>query len=164
MSKEPKPWTMPKWMQPFAEFINNTGGNEIDDLVNDHETTVEVNAPRAIICVAVKAQVILLQSLMKHGLLRTKFKRLGENAPDGDYAMMVNSTLAPKLPEDTGFALFVFNLDKSKPMCRYISNVERIDCATVLASFLRSTIDEEKVKEPDNQNTKPKDQDGSICR
>lgn len=144
MKKEPKPWTMPKWMIPLAPLINNTGGNEIEDLVNDHTTTVEVNAPRAIICVAVKSQILLLQSLMKHGLLRSKIKKLSAQATDQDWAQLINTTLAPKMPEDTGFTLFIFNLDKSKPDCRYLSNVKRLDAMKVLASFLKSTMEGEE--------------------
>ncbi len=63
-------WAMPKWMEEYRELINNTGGNSIEELVNNHETTIEENAPLALICVAVKCQVGLLQALYKNNLLK----------------------------------------------------------------------------------------------
>ena len=64
-------WTMPEWMEPFRKLINNTGGNSIEELVNDDGTNSNVfnNAPRALICCAVKCQVDLLKSLHKAGAL-----------------------------------------------------------------------------------------------
>lgn len=72
MSEKEKKWTMPKWMEPFREHINNTGGNPIEELVNDDGTNsnVVVNAPRALICVAVKCQVSLLETLHEKGMLK----------------------------------------------------------------------------------------------
>jgi len=69
-----KKWTMPKWMLPYANLINNTGGNPIEELVNDDGTNSNVfnNAPRALICCAVKCQVNLLESLHRKGLLEVK--------------------------------------------------------------------------------------------
>lgn len=62
-------WTMPKWMEKYMEFIGNTGGNPVEELMNDHETTYEVNAIRALLCVSVKSQVALLYRLAKYGHL-----------------------------------------------------------------------------------------------
>lgn len=56
-------WTMPPWMESYRGLIGNTGGNSIEELMNDHHTVVQVNAPRAMICVAVKSQVALLERL-----------------------------------------------------------------------------------------------------
>jgi hypothetical protein len=58
-----KPWKMPKWMEQYREDFNNTGGNSIEDLHNDDHTTIFENAPRALLCVAVHAQVHLLEKL-----------------------------------------------------------------------------------------------------
>lgn len=64
-------WKMPKWMEPYRDLICNTGGNSIEELMNDDGTNSNVfnNAPRALICVAVKSQVGLLQDLEAHGFL-----------------------------------------------------------------------------------------------
>lgn len=64
-----EPWVMPDWMEPYRELINNTGGNPIEELMNDHTTTVFVNAPRAMLCVAVGSQVALLTQLHDIGAL-----------------------------------------------------------------------------------------------
>ena len=58
---------MPEWMRPFEKYIRNTGGNPIEELMNDHTTIVQVNAPRAMICVAVKSQIALLEELHAEG-------------------------------------------------------------------------------------------------
>lgn len=65
-------WTMPEWMKRYASLIVNTGGNNIEDLVNDDGTNSNVfnNAPRALICAAVKSQVALLELLHEEELLK----------------------------------------------------------------------------------------------
>jgi len=64
-------WKMPEWMKPYEKYINNTGGNPIEELVNDDGTNSNVfnNAPRALICCSVKCQVDLLETLKREGLL-----------------------------------------------------------------------------------------------
>lgn len=66
-----KQWKMPDWMEPYRYFIVNTGGNDVEELMNDNGTNSNVfnNAPRALICVAVKSQVALLVELHKEGKL-----------------------------------------------------------------------------------------------
>lgn len=66
-----KKWTMPKWMEPHRAVIYNTGGNAIEELMNDDGTNSNIfnNAPRALICVAVKSQVSLLERLHESGVL-----------------------------------------------------------------------------------------------
>lgn len=63
---------MPKWMKRYAPLIVNTGGNNIEDLVNDDGTNSNVfnNAPRALVCAAVKSQVKLLELLYEKELLK----------------------------------------------------------------------------------------------
>lgn len=72
MNEKEKKWTMPKWMEPFREEIRDHGGNSIEELVNDDGTNsnIMVNAPRALICVAVKSQVSLLERLHGKGMLK----------------------------------------------------------------------------------------------
>lgn len=66
-----KKWKMPKWMEWYRPYIQNTGGNTIEDLYNDDGTNSNVfnNAPRALLCVAVKSQVDLLTKLHELGHL-----------------------------------------------------------------------------------------------
>ena len=43
--------------------------SDVEDCMNDHETLVQVNAPRAMNVVAVKSKVSLLEQLKKDGKL-----------------------------------------------------------------------------------------------
>ena len=62
-------WEMPSWMEQYRYMINNTGGNTIERLFNDDGTNSNIinNAPLALICVSVKAQVNLLIRLHNSG-------------------------------------------------------------------------------------------------
>jgi phage-related protein len=62
-------WTMPEWMEPYRQHIANTGGNSIEDLMNDQGSTVSNNVIRAALIVSVDSQIILLHRLQKHGFL-----------------------------------------------------------------------------------------------
>jgi hypothetical protein len=72
MATRKKKWTMPAWMRPYRSMIVNTGGNDIEELVNDDGTNSNIfnNAPRAVLCVAVKSQVSLLEALHEAGRLK----------------------------------------------------------------------------------------------
>jgi len=67
--KAKKPWTMPTWMEPYRELITDTGGNDVEELIDD-TTTIQVNALRAVLAVSVKAQVRLLLRLHEVDRLR----------------------------------------------------------------------------------------------
>lgn len=73
-------WKMPKWMEPYRDMIGNTGGNSIEDLMNDDgvNSTVFNNAPRALICVAVKSQVGLLYRMRDSAMLA----KIAQPAPE----------------------------------------------------------------------------------
>ena len=62
-------WTMPEWMEPYRNVITNTGGNPIEDLMNDHDSNMFNNAVRAALCIAVASQVSLLEKLHNEGRL-----------------------------------------------------------------------------------------------
>lgn len=62
-------WKMPKWMKPYRECFNNTGGNEIEKLAVG-KTTYQINAPLAFIEMSVQAQIGMLYALHKKGLLK----------------------------------------------------------------------------------------------
>jgi hypothetical protein len=64
-----QPWVMPDWMEPFRELIHSTGGNPVEELMNDHDANAFNNVPRAMVCVAVKSQVGLLETLYACGHL-----------------------------------------------------------------------------------------------
>jgi hypothetical protein len=66
--KEPKEWVMPEWMEKYRPFICNTGGNPVEELVNDHDSNVQNNWIRTALIVGVKSQVGLLITLHEKGL------------------------------------------------------------------------------------------------
>ena len=61
-------WAMPKWMEKYREHIVNTGGNQIEAMVNGNASPL-VNLPLSTLQACVKSQVALLQQLHKNGLL-----------------------------------------------------------------------------------------------
>lgn len=67
--KKQSAWTMPKWMEPYRDIIKNTGGNSIEELVNDTDSNMHNNYIRAALCIAVKSQVGLLEHLHREGAL-----------------------------------------------------------------------------------------------
>lgn len=64
-----KKWLMPKWMEPYRNLINNTGGNPIEELMNDTTTNGQNNVIRAALIIAVDSQITLLFQLKKKGFL-----------------------------------------------------------------------------------------------
>lgn len=64
-------WKMPAWMEPYRGLFNNTGGNTVENLMNRDpaEANVVINAPVALLCTAVEAQVSLLVDLRRKGKL-----------------------------------------------------------------------------------------------
>lgn len=69
VADENKPWVMPTWMEPYREMIRNTGGNSIEELMNDTGTNAQNNMIRAALIVAVSSQVSLLAHLYRAGHL-----------------------------------------------------------------------------------------------
>ena len=67
-AKKPKAWVMPDWMEPFRDKIINTGGNPVEEMVNDN-TDPRINLPRSTLAACVKSQVGLLQILHRDGVL-----------------------------------------------------------------------------------------------
>ena len=62
-------WVMLDWMEQYRGLIGNTGGNPIEELMNDHTTNVDTNVVRSMLCVSVKSQVSLLMRLHNGKLL-----------------------------------------------------------------------------------------------
>jgi len=58
---------MPDWMVPHVPLIAGGDREWVEEIMNDHTTTVFENAPRALICVSIKAQVGLLTRLHEGG-------------------------------------------------------------------------------------------------
>lgn len=65
-----KQWTMPLWMEPYRSLIGNTGGNPIEELMNDTHTNARNNVIRAALIISVESQIHMLTRLKKKGLLK----------------------------------------------------------------------------------------------
>lgn len=65
-------WVMPEWMEPYRKLINNTGGDTIENLMNDHTSNSFNNVIRAGLICCVDSQVRLLHTLRKEGILKWK--------------------------------------------------------------------------------------------
>lgn len=64
-----KPWKMPPWMEPYRALIQNTGGNPIEELMNDTTTNGFNNSIRSALILSVHSQVVLLNIMHDRGLL-----------------------------------------------------------------------------------------------
>ena len=64
-----KIWVMPEWMEPYRELIINTGGNTIENLMNDKTTDFFSNHVKCGLIVAVNSQIALLKRLYDKKLI-----------------------------------------------------------------------------------------------
>lgn len=61
MSRSPR-WKIPGWMVPYVEYVVNTGGNDVEELVNGNADPL-INLPLSTIQFGVKSQILLLERL-----------------------------------------------------------------------------------------------------
>ena len=61
-------WVMPGWMEQYRADIRNTGGNDIEGMVNRNASPL-VNLPLSTLQACVKSQVSLLAQLHDKGKL-----------------------------------------------------------------------------------------------
>lgn len=64
-----KVWVMPKWMEQYRDMFQNTGGNTIEELMNDHETNGFNNVILSALIISVSSQISLLRKMGKEGKL-----------------------------------------------------------------------------------------------
>ena len=64
-----KKWKMPKWMEPFREHIVNTGGNDIESMMNGSADPL-INLPLSTLQACVKSQVSMLYRLHENKMLK----------------------------------------------------------------------------------------------
>lgn len=63
-----KLWVMPRWMERYREYICNTGGNSIEDMMNGNADPF-ANLPLSTLQACVKSQVLMLNAMHKDGVL-----------------------------------------------------------------------------------------------
>jgi hypothetical protein len=64
-----KPWVMPAWMEPFRWLIMFQSGGILEDLMNDNVTNVGNDPVKALMIASVRAQLLLLEDLRRHGFI-----------------------------------------------------------------------------------------------
>lgn len=70
MSKSAKEmYEVPEWMRQYLPLFNNTGGNDVEELLHDDRTTPFANVVRYMLIVSVRSQFSLLMELYNKGLI-----------------------------------------------------------------------------------------------
>lgn len=70
MSKSAKElYTVPDWMRPYLPLFHNTGGNDVEELLYDDNTSMFANSIRYMLIVSVRSQFTLLMDLHQRGFL-----------------------------------------------------------------------------------------------
>ena len=69
MENKREVWVMPEWMEPYRKLIGETGGNPIEELMNDRDSNAFNNVIRAGLIVCANAQVSLLMRLYQRHLI-----------------------------------------------------------------------------------------------
>jgi hypothetical protein len=72
-----KTWKMPQWMEKYREYITNTGGNSIEEIMSDYmsmddkrgSNMLQTNLPKYLIILCVSSQVNLLEKLWKEDMI-----------------------------------------------------------------------------------------------
>lgn len=73
MSDEPRePWVMPEWAEPYRDLFTNTGGNDLERLMNLLPGTGRTNIVLSSLAIACESQYGLLCRLNRLGLLRDR--------------------------------------------------------------------------------------------
>lgn len=72
MSKSAKElYAVPDWMRPYLPLFHNTGGNDVEELLHDDNTSMFTNSIRYMLIVSVRSQFTLLMGLHQRGFLST---------------------------------------------------------------------------------------------
>lgn len=66
-------WKMPKWMEEYLDVLGGYKKGDIEFWMND-KSSVQINAPRALIAVEIKGKVGLLVKMRLEGMLGFKWR------------------------------------------------------------------------------------------
>lgn len=70
MSRSPKEiYAAPDWMHPYLPLFQNTGGNDIEELLHDEDTNMFANSIRYMLIVSARSQFALLVDMRSKGLI-----------------------------------------------------------------------------------------------
>ena len=86
MSKTPKEmYTVPEWMRQFLPLFQNTGGNNVEELLHDEDTNMFANSIRYMLIVSARSQFALLMDMYSKGIItgRTGIDECSDTLTDG---------------------------------------------------------------------------------
>lgn len=63
-------YPIPDWMRAFFPLFQNTGGNDVEELLHDDETSMFANCVRYALIVAARSQYSLLMRMREEGTLK----------------------------------------------------------------------------------------------
>lgn len=64
-------YAVPEWMRQYLPLFHNTGGNDVEELLHDDNTSMFANSIRYMLIVSARSQFTLLMNLHQQGLLST---------------------------------------------------------------------------------------------
>lgn len=64
-------YAVPDWMRPYLPLFQNTGGNDVEELLHDDNTSMFANSIRYMLIVSARSQFTLLMGLHELGFLST---------------------------------------------------------------------------------------------
>ncbi|MEH4987354.1 hypothetical protein PO461_07915 [Enterobacter asburiae] len=64
-------YAVPDWMRPYLPLFQNTGGNDVEELLHDDNTSMFANSIRYMLIVSARSQFTLLMGLHERGFLST---------------------------------------------------------------------------------------------
>ncbi|MEX7567869.1 hypothetical protein [Enterobacter hormaechei] len=86
MSKSPKEsYAVPEWMRQFLPLFQNTGGNNVEELLHDEDTNMFANSIRYMLIVSARSQFALLMDMYSKGIItgRTGEDERSDTLTDG---------------------------------------------------------------------------------
>lgn len=70
MSKSPKEmYAVPDWMCQYLPLFQNTGGNDVEELLHDEETNMFANSIRYMLIVSARSQYGILMEMYRNGFI-----------------------------------------------------------------------------------------------
>ncbi|HII0574707.1 TPA: hypothetical protein ACYYHR_001129 [Salmonella enterica subsp. diarizonae serovar 48:i:z] len=70
MSKSPKEmYAVPDWMCQYLPLFQNTGGNDVEELLHDEDTNMFANSIRYMLIVSARSQYGILVEMYRNGFI-----------------------------------------------------------------------------------------------
>ncbi|MBF1958493.1 hypothetical protein I4I70_01590 [Enterobacter hormaechei] len=101
MSKSLKElYAVPEWMRQFLPSFNNTGGNDVEELLHDDCTSMFANSVRYTFIVSARSQFALLMDMYSKGIItgRTGAAKCSDNGVPRKPAVGTELFAAPPAP------------------------------------------------------------------